>query len=72
MNPPFHKLRQAVRAVIISKVWYDRNQLAHHKPSLILDVSQVIGFIQEACHLAKGKKSTRPQASLMLKKLKKL
>lgn len=72
MNPAFYKVWQYIRAIIISKLWYDRNLLAHHKPSLNLDATQVKGWILEACSLAKGKKSIATQASIMSRKVSKL
>ena len=72
MNPPFHSMWQYIRAIVIAKVWQDRNQVAHHKPGLNLDQNMIKGFIQEACTLAKEKKKIKVQASILLRKLSKL
>ena len=69
MNPAFFKVWHYVRAVIIAKVWQDRNLLAHHKPGLNLDASQVKGWIIEASDLAKEKMSISSYASIMRKKV---
>ena len=72
MNPAFFKVWQFIRAVVISKIWYDRNLLMHHKPGLNLEAAQVQGWILEAGILAKERKSLSSYASIMIRKVKKL
>ena len=45
MNPAFYKVWQYIRAVVLSKVWQDRNQIAHHKPAMNLDGALAKDFI---------------------------
>ena len=72
MNPAFFKIWQYIKAIILSKIWMDRNQIAHQKPSLNLDNSKVKDMVVEACSLAKERKKLRSQALIVLKKLRKL
>ena len=55
MNPAMLSLWQYVRALIISKIWQDKNLLAHKRPGMNLDSTQVREIIQEGCYLAKDK-----------------
>ena len=54
---------------MISRIWQDRNAIAHHKPSLNLDRDQIKSSIIDACRLAREMKNAKPFASIMLKKL---
>ena len=69
MNPAFYKIWQHIRAIVISRVWQDRNAIAHHKPSLNLDKNQMKSSIMDACRLAREMKNAKPFASIMLRKL---
>ena len=69
MNPDFLKIWQFIRAYMLDKIWLDRNLIAHQKPSMGLEPSLVKSWILEACSLAKLRKGTSTQASIMSKKI---
>lgn len=72
MNPAIYMIWQYIRASILSKIWYDRNLLAHGKPALCLDDVQIRKAITEGCLLARNKAKLRSYASILLRKLKRL
>ena len=72
MNPACFKLWQYIRALLLSKIWHDRNNIVHHKPALNLEASQVKGYITEACNLAKEKKRLKPLATIVMRKIDRL
>ena len=72
LNPAIYKIWQYIRAIIISKIWQDRNLLAHQRPGLNLDSSHVKIWIMEACILAKEKEKLRLQVSILIRKISKI
>ena len=71
MNPAMLFMWHFIRATLLAKVWYDRNLIAHKKPALNLDPTQIKASIMEGCLRAKGKVKLRAQASILLRKLRK-
>lgn len=69
MNPEFHCIWQYVRAIILTRVWQDRNQVAHHKPGLNLEAASATSLIREACMLASVKRKLRRTAGIIMKKI---
>ena len=68
MNPAFHSVWQYIRAVTITKIWQDRNQVAHHKPSLNLEAASARDFIRVACELASEKRKLRGTAGVIMRR----
>ena len=71
MNPAMLSIWHFIRATLLAKIWYDKNLIAHRKPAMNLDSTQIRSIIKEGCLLAKGKTKLRAQASILLRKLRK-
>ncbi|MCO5585957.1 hypothetical protein L7F22_039892 [Adiantum nelumboides] len=71
MNPAMFDIWHFIRASILSRIWYDRNLIAHKKPAMSTDPTQVKVAMVEGCLLAKARPKIRAQASILLKKLRK-
>ncbi|MCO5601918.1 hypothetical protein L7F22_056044 [Adiantum nelumboides] len=71
MNPAMFDIWHFIRASILSRIWYDRNLIAHKKPAMSIDPTQVKVAMVEGCLLAKARPKIRAQASILLKKLRK-
>ena len=71
MNPAMLSVWHFIRATLLAKLWHDRNLIAHSKPALNLDPTQIKAIILEGCLLAKDRPKLRTPASILLKKLKK-
>ncbi|MCO5557342.1 hypothetical protein L7F22_010905 [Adiantum nelumboides] len=72
MNPAIMDIWQYIRSAILSKIWQDRNLIAHRKPALCFDSTKMRLAMVEGCLLAKEVPRTRAQASTILKKMKQI
>ncbi|MCO5562185.1 hypothetical protein L7F22_015811, partial [Adiantum nelumboides] len=53
VNPAIMDIWQYIRAAILSKIWQDRNLIAHRKPALCFDSTKMRLAMVESCLLAK-------------------